>query len=214
MIAVEQTSIVGAKAESGAFHMLRVKALFQCRPGQSIALIERIAELELANDVVAQTAGAKVGHADGTPIDTVVEGIDKIVARPLVDYKHGFACRGSSFLFIGEFAFLDLDAILPPEPFESFGVGHLFVLHHEVDHISPSSTAETLAELLGRRDHERGRLLIVKRTKSFEVRSRTTKGHKVTHHIDNVGCGHDAVNGTTIYHDETYRIWKSKDTPF
>ena len=84
VVAVEQAPLVGAVAESGFLQHLFAEALGEGGLGEGVAHGKGIAEMEFANDVVAQSALPEIGHADGNAVDMVVERFFEIFVGPLV----------------------------------------------------------------------------------------------------------------------------------
>ena len=199
MIAVEEATVVCLVAEARLFEKLGAVALGDGCAGHSIAVGEAIAKLELADNVVAKTALAEIGFTHGHAIYMVVKQVDEIVARPFVEHKQALALGGLRFLLVGELALLDFNTILLGQPFESLGIAHLLVLHDEMDHVAALAAGEALAQLLGRRNHETGSLLVVERAQTLIVDTGLAQGHKFLDDINNVGCVEDAGYGGLIY---------------
>lgn len=80
-----------------------------------------VAQLEFLDDVVTESAVAEVSHADAAPVHMVAQDILEIVAGKLVDDEETFAFALSELFFVGQFPFLDFDAILLARYFRASG---------------------------------------------------------------------------------------------
>ena len=69
-------------------------------------------------------------------------------------------------LLIVHLLFLDLDAILLAEPANGFVEGHLLLFHQEGDWRTAFAAGEAFADVLGRRNVERWRLVGMERTQT------------------------------------------------
>jgi len=162
-IAVDQLASVVFITNAGRQQELLSISLRQCRAGEGCSIGQIIAQLELTDDVITKAATAKILHSDGHAVGMLVQYALKILARPLIDDKHRLALALLFLLLIGKLTLLDLDVILVGQPPQRLGIGHLLVLHDEIDGVSALATTKTMTGATGRRDDERGRFLVVER---------------------------------------------------
>ena len=161
-----------------------------------------VAQLELLDDVVAEAAAAEIGHADVAPLVGLPQGAAEVVAGPLVDDEQALALALRGLLFTRQFAFLDFDAVFLGQEAQGVGVAELFVLHDEVDGIATLAAGEALAEALGGRDVERGRLVVVEGAEAHVVDAALAQGYEVRHDIVNLRRVQYPVYGGLVYHTE------------
>lgn len=173
---------------------------FGCRSKKE-TVGEVVAEVELLDDVIAETAGAEILQADGLTVGMVVEQILEIFLCPLVDDEHRLALRLFLFLFIRQLALMDLDMVFLREPAQRLGIGELFVLHDERHGITAFATAEAVAGAAGGGDIKRRRLLVVERTEPFVVGSRFLQRDELRHDIHDVCRVLDLFYCLPVNHD-------------
>ena len=174
----------------------------QRRIGEGRALHGGKAEVELGNGIVAEAAGAEVGHALRHAVHAVVERFLEEAVGPFVEGKHAFAYTLAGALLVGQFLFLHLDAHAATEPLDGFGICHLFEFHEEAHRIAAFAAGEAFAHLAGGRNGERGRLFVVERTEPLVVRARLAERDELFHHIDDV-CGvQNALYGILVNHGQ------------
>ena len=137
--------VIAPVAESRLLQKLLFESLTLGLLGQSIALIEAVTQLELADDVIAKTALAEISQADALPVNVVVKEVLEITVGKVVHHKHTFAVVLYLLLFSAQLALLHLDVILVGQPLQRFVVVELLMLHDEVHHISSLSAGETFA---------------------------------------------------------------------
>ena len=159
-----------------------------------------VTQLELLDDVVAEATAAQVGHADVAPLVRVAQGVAEVVAGKLVDDEEAVAFGLCGLLFGGLFAFLDFDVVLLGQEAQGVGVGQLLVQHDEVHGVAPLAAGEALAEVLGGRDVERRRLVVVERAQAHIVHPALAQGDKVGHDVVDLRRVHDAVDGGVVNH--------------
>lgn len=90
---------------------------------------------------------------------------------------------------------LELDSRLLREHLECLAVLDLLDLHEELDRSSPVMTPETISDILRRRDHERRRLLAMKRAECLVV------GPRLFHLEVPTGDIHDTQAGFYVLGD-------------
>ena len=74
-------------------------------------------------------------------------------------------------LLVGKLFLYNLDMVFLRQVFQRLVVGHLFVLHHEMDGGTPLTAREALADILRGRHGERGIAVLVKRTQAYVIGS-------------------------------------------
>ena len=104
--------------------------------------------------------------------------------------------------------------ILASQPTQGLGIIHLLVFHDKPDGVSTLSAPETMAGAAGRRNDERGRLLVMKRTKTFVVGATLAKCHKLAHHIHDVGRVFYPFNGGSVYHSHAKLANKTRKAEY
>ncbi len=212
VVAVEQAAVVRLEAEAGLHEVFPAEPFLRGGARQGVAGGQGEAELELADDVVAEAPLAEVGHAHGLPFGMAREHVGEIVARPLVEDEEALALRLRPLLLGGELLLLHLYAVAAAQPFQCLGIGHLLVLHDEMHDVAALAAAETLAELLRGRHDEARRALVVERAQPLVVHARLAEGDELAHHVHDVGGGHNPVDGFPVYHDVSYRQSYGKET--
>ena len=186
--------------EPSLHQVLRLVASLLCCQGQGVALGQGIAQVELRDDVVADSSAAEVLFADSDAVRVVPQHVLEILHRPLVDDKHRLAVALLLTLLVSQLLLLNLDIVFLRQPAQRLGIGDLLVLHQEVDGRSALSTGKALAYLLRRRHHERGRLVVVERAQTLIVHARLAQRHELAHHVYDVRSVHDLVYRQPVYH--------------
>ena len=74
------------------------------------------------------------------------------------------------------------------------------MLHDEVDGVAALAAGEALAEALGGRDVERGRLVVVEGAEAHVVDAALAQGHEVRHDVVNLRRVQYPVYGGLVYH--------------
>ena len=122
-IAVAQAAVTFAvalllsrHAESCLLQELRLIARLQGCLSQSVTLLQRIAQVELLYDVVADATTAEILLTDGDTVGIVLHHLLEIVHRPLIDDKHRLALALLLLLLVGQLLLLDLDIIFLRQP--------------------------------------------------------------------------------------------------
>ena len=175
--------------------------------GQRVALGECEAQLELLDDVVADAAAAEILFADSLSVDVVLQDVMEILTGPLVHDEHRLTLRLLAFLVVRQFALLNLDIVFLRQPAQGLRVGDLLVFHQEVDGVATFATGKALADLTSRRDHKRGRLVVMERAEPLVVNARFTEANELTDHINDVDGVHDFVNSRPVYHQSSYLLY-------
>ena len=168
--------------------------------GQGVALFGRISQPELADDVFVEAPLLEVGQT----YRTAFVGLEQRLAEELlgegIDDKHVFALASLLTLFVGQLLFMNLDVVFLGQVFQRFVVGELLVLHDEVYGAAPLAATETFANPFRRRYAERGRPVVVKRAQPPIVGSTPAQADEVGYDIDDVGRGHNFIDGCLVYH--------------
>ena len=199
--AVAQAVVVRFVAEAGLHQKLFLISFLEGFLGKGIVAVGTVAQLELLDDVVAEAAAVEVGHTDAASVHVVVEDVLEIVACKQVDDKKTFAFALRLFFFVGQFAFLDFDAVLPGQVTQCLGIGQLFVLHDEVNGVSTLAAGKAFAKPFRGRYVERRCLIVVERTQADIVHSAFAQGDEVGHDIGDLCRVHNPVDGCLVYHD-------------
>ena len=197
---VAQAVVVRLVAEAGLDEEVFLVAFGQGLLGEGIVALGAVTQLELLDDVVAEATAAQVGHADVAPLVRVAQGVAEVVAGKLVDDEEAVAFGLCGLLFGGLFAFLDFDVVLLGQEAQGIGIGQLLVQHDEVHGVAPLAAGEALAEVLGGRDVERRRLVVVERAQAHIVHPALAQGDKVGHDVVDLRRVHDAVDGGVVNH--------------
>ena len=88
--------------------------------------------------------------------------------------------------FGADIGFLDLHIVFGGQPSDSFRVRILLVFHDETDGIPAFPATETLIDLFGGGDGERGGLFIVEGAESEVVRPPFLQFHKTSHDLHDI----------------------------
>ena len=179
----------------------------------SIALGGRESQLKLLDDIIADATATEILLTDGLSVYVVIQDIMEVVPRPLVDDKHRLTLTLFALFFIGELTFLYLDIVFLRQPAQGFGIGNLLMLHEERHRSTALPTGETMTDILGGRDHERGGCIIVKRTQSLIVDTCFAQCHKLAHHIHDVGSIDDLVYRRPVNHQKSSSSSSSSQSP-
>ena len=113
-----------------------------------IVLVGTESELELPDEVVAETALAEIGQTDGATVQRLVHLLLEPVVGPLVDGKEALALALLRLFLVGLLAFLDLDVVLLCQVLQRLGIGQLLVLHDEMHGCAALAAGEALADIL------------------------------------------------------------------
>ena len=143
---VSQRAIIFAIAESGLYQIVGFISFLNGSFGQGIMAVCAVTELELLDDIIAESSSPQIGHTDTLPVNVVVKNVLKILGRILVYHEQTFAQAVCLFFFISQFAFFDFNVILSSQPFQCFIIGKLLVFHDKMNHVSSFSATETLAK--------------------------------------------------------------------
>ena len=199
--AVNQFVSVCLVAQPRQFQILVTESCRLCRLRHGGALRGTETERKLVNDVVSETSRAKIAHAQCHAVHVRFENALKIFCSPCVQGKHVLSHTLQLSFLVCFLFFANLDTVFCAQPFDGFGIGHLFNLHEEVHDVSAFSAREALAELLGGRNDKTRCLFLVERTQTFVVHTGFAKCDKLFDDIDNV-CGiKNASNGFLFYHE-------------
>ena len=204
MKAVEEFAALGAEAKAGLLEKFGIEAGLRRSLGQCVAALGGKTKPKLADDVVAKAARPQISHTKSHAIYVFAQCAFKEFARPLVQHQHGrpFALCTA---FVGvHLALLDGNAVLGGQPAQGFGIGHVLVLHNEVDHVAAFAAGEALAKLFGRRYHKTRRTLVVEWAQTLIVHSRLAQCDKLLDHLDNVRGVQDALYGLAVNHGNTW----------
>ena len=134
-------------AQSRLHEVILVEPVCQCRLGEGRALHGGKAEVELGNGIVAEAAGAEVGHALRHAVHTGVQCILEESVDPFIHGKHALARALCHAFLIRHFLILDFDSYASSQPFDGFGISHLLQFHHEADRVAAFATRKALAQL-------------------------------------------------------------------
>ena len=167
---------------------------------QGVTLLQRITQVKLLDDIIADATATEILPADGDTIGIILHHVLEIVHRPVVDDEHRLTVALFLLLLLGEFLFLDLNIIFLRQPAQGLGIGDLFVLHQEVDGRTTLATSKALADLLRGGHHKRRGLIIVKRAQALVVHACLTQGHKLPHHVNDVRGVHDFIYRRSVNH--------------
>ena len=105
-----------------------------------------ISQLEFLDDIIPETAVAKVSHTDTATVYVVLQYILKIVAGEVIDNEQTLALTLHQLLFIAQLSFFNFDIILLGKVSQCLRIRHLFVRHDKVHGVAPLSAGETFAE--------------------------------------------------------------------
>ena len=141
---VVELAVLTLAAQSAGRQILGLVTLGECLPGQRIAPHGGEPETETLYHIVSEAARAPILHTDGLPVGVVVQDMLVVVGGPLIDNEHALALALLLLLLAGELTFLYLDVVLACEPFQRLHIGHLLVLHDEVDGIAGLAAGEAL----------------------------------------------------------------------
>ena len=186
--------------QAGADEELLFVAVGERLPSERVARGRAVAESELADRRVRESALAEIGDPDAAALRRVVQRADEVVGRVARYDHHALAVVVPALLFGRLFALGHLDAVFLRDVLQRLEPGHVFVLHHERDGVAALAAAETLEKSFRRRHDERGGLLVVERAASQIVDPIFLQRDEVADHLDDVGCRIDAVYGRFVDH--------------
>ena len=192
--------LIHLEAKTCAHQVLRIVSLLHSLIIKGCALRKRKSQLELPDDVVAETTTAEILHSDGTSIHIILENVLEILRSPVVDDEHRFTFTLTLLLLIGHLPLLNLDVILLGKPAKCIGISHLFQLHQEVDGISTLATGKAVADTSGWRNGERWMGIVMKRTQADIVDATLFQRHEFRHHLFYLGGVHNTGYGRFVYH--------------
>ena len=141
---VVELAVLTLAAQSAGREILGLVTFGERFSGQRIAPHGGESEPEALYHIVSETALAPILHADGLPVGVVVQNLLVVVGGPLIDDEHALALALLLFLFAGELTLLYLDVVFVCKPFQRLHIGHLLVLHDEVDGIAGLAAGEAL----------------------------------------------------------------------
>ena len=126
--------------------------------------------------------------------------IGEVFQSPFVDDEHALAVVADAFLFVAEFAFLDLDVVFLCQITKSIVIGELLMLHDEMDGSAAFTACKAFADVLRGRDIEGGRLVVMEGTKSYKIDAAPTQCDEVRDDVNDVRCVQNPVYGRLVYH--------------
>ena len=103
--------VVCLVAKSRLYKVFLLVSFLQCFFGKGIVTVRAVPQLELLNDIVAETAVAEISHTDAPAVYVILQYILKIIACEIVDDEQTFAFALHKFLLTAEFSVLDFDII-------------------------------------------------------------------------------------------------------
>ena len=192
--------LIHLEAKTGAHQVLRIVSLLHSLIIKGCALRKRESQLELPDDVVAETTTAEILHTDGTSVHIILKNVLEILRSPIVDDEHGFPFTLTLLLLAGHLPLLYLDVILLGKPAKGIGIGHLLQLHQEVDGISALAASKAMADTSGWRHGERRMGIVMERTESDIVDASLLERDKLRHHLFYLGGVHNTGYGRFVYH--------------
>ena len=119
--------------------------LLQQQRRQGLGLGQVVAQTELTDDIVTETAAAEILHANGHSVHIVVKRVLEITGRPLVHNEHRLAIVLCLALLVRQFALLNLNMVFIGKPTQRLWIGHLLVFHDEVHGVATLAASETAA---------------------------------------------------------------------
>ena len=158
-----------------------------------------VAQTELGDDIVAETTAAEVSQTIGSALAISLELALEVFGDPLVDDEHRLTLTLLLAFLVGHLAFLYLDVILGCKPAQSFGIGHLFMLHDKGHGVAALAAAEAVASATGRRNEEGGSALIVEGTETLVVGPTLVEGNKFGNYINDIARIFNLLYGLSVY---------------
>ena len=186
--------------QAGADEELLFVAVGERLPSECVARRRAVAESELADRRVRESALAEIGDSDAAALRRVVQRADEVVGRVARNDHHALAVVVATLLFGRLLALGHFDAVFLRDVLQRLGVGHVLVLHHERDGVAALAAAETLEQSFRWRHDERGGLLVVERAAGLIVDPLFLQRDEVADHLDDVGCRIDVVYGRFVDH--------------
>lgn len=159
-----------------------------------------VAEVELLDDVVAETTAPEILHAHGQAVDIVVKNVLKVLFGPIVDDEHALALALLAPLLVGQLTFFDLNVVFVGQPSEGFGIVHLLMFHDEPHGVAPLAATETMTGASRRRHVERRGLLVMERTQPFIIDAALVERYKLRYYVHNIGGVLDTVYRLSVDH--------------
>ena len=120
---------------------------------------------------ILDAAFAEVGKSDVTSLGSIEKVVLEALLGKFIKVEHPLTIGLLLTLLIVHLLFIDLDAILLAEPAYGFVEGHLLLFHQESDWRTAFAAGEAFADVLGRRNVERWRLVGMERTQTYIVNS-------------------------------------------
>ena len=197
---VVDASVLAFATQSRFEQELCLVAPFLGLLGQCVTLLGRIAKPELADNIFVEAPFPEIGHTHRAPLFGLQQRMAEKLLGKSVDHKHAFAFGSLLFLFVGQLLFMNLDVVFLGQVLQRFVIGELLVLHDKVYGTAAFPATETFAHPFRRRDAERGRFVVVKRTQPPVIGSPSAQADEVGDDVDNVGRGHNLIDGCLVYH--------------
>ena len=168
--------------------------------GERAARGGAVAQLEFADDVVAEAPLPEIFHAHGHSFGRVVQGVLEKLCRMVVDDEQAFAQALGLLFLVGQFAFVDFDVVFLGQEAERVVVRQLFMLHDEVDHVAALPATEAFAQPFGGRHYERRGLFVVERAEALVVDTGAAKGDVFRHDVNDLRRVQYPVYGGLVDH--------------
>ena len=164
--------VVGAYAETCLYQVVLTHVILACSVAQTVARRGTVAELKLADDIVAELAAAQIAESDALSFRRFLQRLLKPIVCPLVAGEQLFAVLALLACFLVNAGLNDLYVVFAGQPSDGLWVGHVVDLHEEIDGVAALVAAKAMTDALGWRDDKRRGLLLVERTQSLVVDSR------------------------------------------
>ena len=200
------SSVFAFDGQSGGGEELLFVALFERLPCEGVTAAGAVTESEGKDRSVGKAAFAEIGDADVLPLRCFMQCFGEIFGGIGRDDHHAFAVVVAALFLGGELPFRHLDAVLFRHVFERFGVGHVFVLHHEGDGVAAFPAAETFEKAFRRRDNKRRCLFVMERTACLVIDPFLFELHEIADYLDDICRGENAVYCLFIDHGASLRI--------
>ena len=152
--------------------------------------------MELVECGLLEAAFLEIGESEHLALVTVAQLFHKVLLGKLVDDEEAFALAAQLFLLRGLGpVVLNGDVVLLGQILQRFRIGHLGVLHQEMDGVALGVAHEALVDAEARGDVQRRVLVVVERTHAHKTRPLPFQGDEVAHHILNLGGKLDFLYG-------------------
>ena len=198
-VSVDEVATVGLVADAGLEEKLCLIAFALGTTGERKAVLQVVAQTELGDDVVTETTAAEVSQTIGSALAISLELALEVFGDPLVDDEHRLTLALLLAFLVGHLAFLYLDVILGCKPAQSFGIGHLFMLHDKGHGVAALAAAKAVASATGRRNEEGGSALIVEGTETLVVSPTLVEGNKFGNYINDIARIFNLLYGLSVY---------------